>query len=188
MRFIVKPRIMSMLLPFLLCMFTEVILTFAQSGTNFQLKRWSICNGGGVINSANFLMKESAIGGFAVGASSGSYTNLYGGMLITPVEDSTASDENLPKIFSLQHNFPNPFNPTTTIQYTLPKASVVEILIFNTLGQKVRTLVNEQQQPGYYQVQWDGTNDLGQQLTSGIYFYQIIAGEFTMMKKMLLVK
>ena len=93
-----------------------------------------------------------------------------------------------PEAFALVDNFPNPFNPTTTIQYALPQAADVELTVYNVLGQPVRTLVAEHQSAGRYAVEWDATDDSGHSLSSGMYFYRLQAGEeFREVKKMLLV-
>ena len=94
-----------------------------------------------------------------------------------------------PEAFSLADNFPNPFNPATTIKYALPQAADVELTVYNVVGQPVRTLVAEYQSAGRYAVEWDATNDSGHSLSSGLYFYRLQAGEeFLEVKKMLLLK
>ncbi len=94
----------------------------------------------------------------------------------------------LPKDYSLGQNYPNPFNPTTSIKFDLPNMSNVRVTVYDILGKEVRTLVNSDMGAGRYSVTWDGLNDQGQQVTSGVYFYRMDAGTFTMMKKMLLLK
>ena len=94
-----------------------------------------------------------------------------------------------PEVFALANNYPNPFNPATTIQYALPQAADVELTVYNVVGQAVRTLVAEHQSAGRYVVEWDATNDSGHSLSSGMYFYRLQAGgEFREVKKMLLLK
>ncbi len=94
-----------------------------------------------------------------------------------------------PAVFSLAANYPNPFNPQTTIQYALPQAAAVGLTVYNVLGQPVRTLVAEHQAAGRYAVEWDATNDSGQSVSSGMYFYRLQAGgDFLDIKKMLLLK
>ena len=94
-----------------------------------------------------------------------------------------------PEAFALADNFPNPFNPTTTIKYALPQAADVELTVYNVVGQVVRTLVAEYQSAGRYAVEWDATNDSGHSLSSGMYFYRLQAGgEFLEVKKMLLLR
>jgi len=94
----------------------------------------------------------------------------------------------IPQTFSLAQNYPNPFNARTVIKYSLPKDSKVEIAIYNILGRKVKTLVNEHQQAGYKTVVWDGKNQKGNEVASGVYFYRITADDFVQSKKMLLLK
>jgi hypothetical protein len=97
--------------------------------------------------------------------------------------------ETRPEVYALNDNYPNPFNPETTIKYQLPEAGLVTLEVYNMLGQVVRTLVNEHQTAGRYSVQWDAANDNGQSLSSGMYFYHVTAGqEFQGTKKMLLLK
>lgn len=93
-----------------------------------------------------------------------------------------------PNEYALSQNYPNPFNPSTTILYQVPKAGDVSIAIYNMLGQKVRTLLNEQVQAGAYEVQWDGTNDAGAKMSSGSYIYRMTAGDFVESKEMILLK
>ena len=94
-----------------------------------------------------------------------------------------------PEAFALANNYPNPFNPATTIKYALPQAADVELTVYNVVGQAVRTLVAEHQNAGRYVVEWDATNDSGHSLSSGMYFYRLEAsGEFLEVKKMLLLK
>jgi poly(3-hydroxybutyrate) depolymerase len=93
-----------------------------------------------------------------------------------------------PEAFALYDNYPNPFNPSTLIRFSLPKASQVDLQIFNVLGQSVRTLVSENLAAGEHTAVWDGKNDAGLALPSGTYFYRIKAGDFKAVKKMLLLK
>jgi len=94
-------------------------------------------------------------------------------------EDSPASVET----YYLAPNYPNPFNPSTTIRYHLPRASRVKLQVYNPLGQVVRTLVEAQQPAGRYTVQWDGRDDSGRQLPAGVYFYRLKAGQFEQVRK-----
>ena len=96
--------------------------------------------------------------------------------------------KSIPHTFSLAQNYPNPFNARTIINYSLPKDSEVKIEIYNVLGQRVKTVVNEYQLAGYKTVVWDGTNQKGSAVGSGIYLYRIQAGDFTSSRKMLLLK
>lgn len=91
--------------------------------------------------------------------------------------------DNLPHKFELYQNYPNPFNPATTIKFALPKSTDVKIIVYNLLGQKVLTLMDEKRNAGYHTIQLNGNN-----LASGMYFYTIEADYFHAVKKMLLVK
>ena len=94
-----------------------------------------------------------------------------------------------PEAFALANNYPNPFNPATTIKYALPQAADVQLTVYNVVGQPVRTLVADHQSAGRYVVEWDATNNNGHSLASGMYFYRLQAGEeFLEIKKMLLLK
>jgi len=95
------------------------------------------------------------------------------------------------KAFELSQNYPNPFNPDTDIRYQIPDCrypSHTTLTIYNILGQEVRVLVDEIQEPGLYTVTWDGRDRLGHEVPSGIYFYRIQANEFTATKRMVLMK
>ncbi|NOX37834.1 MAG: T9SS type A sorting domain-containing protein [Calditrichaeota bacterium] len=98
------------------------------------------------------------------------------------------SNEAYNRTVTLIKNYPNPFNSGTTIVYRLSKAAKVEIEIFNLLGQRVRKLVRAQQPAGEYRVFWNGRDDRGKAVSSGIYVYRFQAGEFVHIRKMLLVK
>ena len=94
----------------------------------------------------------------------------------------------IPGVFALHQNYPNPFNPVTTIRYDVPEQSHVTMEIYNLLGQRVATLVNGIQEPGYHAILWNGTNMNGAAMSSGMYFYHIQAGDFRAVKKLILVK
>ncbi|MGE5682166.1 MAG: FlgD immunoglobulin-like domain containing protein, partial [Bacillota bacterium] len=94
----------------------------------------------------------------------------------------------VPAQFELSQNYPNPFNPTTTVKYSLAVDTKVTLSVYNMVGQKIRTLVDGQQESGYYSINWDGTNELGQKVASGIYIYRLETGSFISSKKMNLLK
>jgi hypothetical protein len=94
----------------------------------------------------------------------------------------------VPLDFALDQNFPNPFNPTTTIKYALKENADVVLKIYNVLGQLVKTLVNEKQTAGFKTANWDGTNQYGVKVASGIYIYRIEANDFVEAKKLVLMK
>jgi hypothetical protein len=95
----------------------------------------------------------------------------------------------LPATFELHQNFPNPFNPTTTIRFSVPQTARVKIAIFNNLGQEVRRLTDNPYPAGVYEVSWDGRDDSGNPAASGMYFYTMrVADKFSDVKKMLILK
>ena len=94
----------------------------------------------------------------------------------------------IPKTFELSQNYPNPFNPTTKIEFAIPSKSHVNLVIYNALGQKVKDLVNEELDAGWKAVTWDGTDNTGNEVASGIYLYRIEAENYAQSKKMILMK
>ncbi len=106
--------------------------------------------------------------------------------LITAIQEKPTASA--PKEFDLKQNFPNPFNPETMIEYHLPNASFLEIAIFNLSGQRIATLLKKYQQAGSFELKWDGRNVMGEQVVSGLYVYQLNAGEFVATKKMMLLR
>jgi hypothetical protein len=96
--------------------------------------------------------------------------------------------ENVPKKYELEQNYPNPFNPTTMIRYHLPRSDRVELDIFNLRGQKIKTLVDESQTAGVYELIWDGRDDFGLPVASGIYVYRLVTKFFVSSQKLALIK
>ena len=96
--------------------------------------------------------------------------------------------QGLPGTFELSQNYPNPFNPTTRIQFTIPKAGHVDLVVYDLLGRKVKTLVNDDRHVGKHTVTWNGTDDQGFSVSSGVYFYRLAAGELSKVQKMMLMK
>jgi hypothetical protein len=105
---------------------------------------------------------------------------------------STSADENrdlgLPTEFTLFQNYPNPFNPETRISYEVAKHAQVMLRVINLRGQQVRTLVNEEKPSGFYEVRWDGNNDHGQRVASGVYLYRLESREFVQTRKMVFLQ
>lgn len=116
-------------------------------------------------------------------------TDGYCFTIFDPAQDVTENnDGTLPKEFAVSQNFPNPFNPTTKINFEVPQKSMVNLAVYNVLGQKVATLVDQEMTAGKYVADWDGTSDQGAAVASGIYFYKFEAGNFVQTKKMVLMK
>ena len=126
------------------------------------------------------------------------YAGTYGSGLYKTLEETGVEEEQeaqLPEKISLYQNYPNPFNPTTTIHYTVHGSQFMvhspihtTLTIYNVLGQKVRTLVDEFKLPGEHRVIWDGKDEKGNPVSSGVYFYKLKVGDFSQVKKMLLIK
>ena len=137
------------------------------------------------IASTSFLYSLSFINsntGWAVGANGRILKTTTGGLTpITPISSEVPED------FSLFQNYPNPFNPGTKIRFAIPNVGTVprtvRLIIYDALGREITTLVNEQLNPGTYEVDWDASN-----YPSGVYFYKLIADDYTATKKMVLIK
>lgn len=144
---------------------------------------------GGIIDDGTNELKGT-FGPFASGPSSeGSSTNWAG--VYHSFQLSLGFDDYEPIVpyqYSLEQNYPNPFNPSTTIEYSLKKRSDVTIIVYNILGQEVNSLISQNQAAGSHSVTWDGDNESGKEVASGIYFYRIRAGEFDQVRKMILLK
>jgi hypothetical protein len=94
----------------------------------------------------------------------------------------------IPEEYALHNNYPNPFNPVTTMLYDLPETGHTRLIIYDLMGRQVQTLVDQPMAAGYYRIQWDGRNTMGQMVSGGIYFYQIQTNGFIRTRKMLLLK
>jgi hypothetical protein len=93
-----------------------------------------------------------------------------------------------PTVFDISQNYPNPFNPTTRIDYAVSKESFVSVRVYNLLGQEIRTLVAEEKGVGVYTSEWDGTDNVGKEVPSGMYLYKMTAGNFSETRKMMFLK
>ncbi len=148
---------------------------------------WSSMNAGFAVHSSNSITMKSAVGQMAVGATGNASLRIQSGFLadttlrglILAVKDEIG----LPYSYSLDQNFPNPFNPATTIRYELPKAAHITITVFDILGKSIITLKDEFQEPGEHTVMWDARN-----APSGVYFCRFHAGKFIQVRKMILMK
>jgi len=128
------------------------------------------------INHAMTLDPESIETYYAIFYSTESLTSVF------------TSDEAIPNQFSLKQNYPNPFNPTTTIGYQVEAQSLVRISVYNMLGQEVRTLVNVVKEAGPHQVTWDGHDNLGNVLPSGLYLYRLHVNNQIQTRRMVFMK
>lgn len=121
------------------------------------------------------------------------YTNVVVNQFMTAIEGSSLTSVveqqgEQPTNFSLSQNYPNPFNPETTIEYQLPRAGQVKVVIYNVAGKLVRTLIDAQHAAGKFQTHWDGKDELGNQVASGVYLYQLQAGNFQAAQRMILMR
>ena len=107
----------------------------------------------------------------------------YSNIALITVTNINLIENKIVKDYYLSSNYPNPFNPTTNIRYSIPKSGMVKLAVFDALGREIQTLVNESLKPGTYEASFDGT-----MLNSGVYFYKLITDGFTDTKKMLLIK
>jgi hypothetical protein len=154
----------------------------------------------GVIDVANMFNGEQFNGtvtlGFKSNGMNSSYVFELTNALVTDKENNISQIAKLssitakatPQVYSLSKNYPNPFNPTTTIEYAIPSNGKVELVVYNMAGQKVRTMVNETKEAGFFKAVWDGRNDRGETVASGLYFYKLVSGKFNKIEKMTLVK
>ncbi len=152
----------------------------------------SVFGSGGLAmtDSAQYLM-IGTLGQAAIGSSVDANTVLNSGFwysvtsIVTGVEHD---EEALPKEFVFYPNYPNPFNPSTTIRFDLPKTGMVRLIVYNILGQEVRKLINGRMEAGRRQVTWDGTNNRGVRVSSGVYIYRMVYADKIKSRKMTFLK
>jgi flagellar hook assembly protein FlgD len=102
--------------------------------------------------------------------------------------DVNRDDFSVPEAYTLSQNYPNPFNPTTNIHFSIAKPTDVRIDIYDMIGQHVSTLINTPMSAGKYNISWNGQDKNGSRVASGMYLYRMVAGNFAMTKKMLMIK
>jgi len=146
----------------------------------------------GVWNSPNlntgqsFIFQFNTIGSFPYHCAI--HTSMTGTIVVksTWVDDDNSANSTLN--YSLKQNFPNPFNTSTLISFFLPKKSKVKLEIYNLLGQKLKILLEKEEEPGLKTLLWNGTDDKGFDLPTGVYFYQLLASDFKVTRKMVYLK
>lgn len=183
---------MRLKVSFLLLIFIILFFSNLALGTGEKIPWGSINDGGNVYSSSTNYKQCGSVGQGVAGKSSYglvAYIGFWNPWVqeITPVE---WEEENagLPQEFGLRQNYPNPFNPNTVIEYALPQEAHVSIVVYNLLGQKVRVLKDEIERAGFKRVIWDGKDDKGAEMASGIYFCRIQDKDFVKSKKMVLLK
>ena len=161
-----------------------LILSGSVLQAQYQISQSVFGNGGIPVSSAAYSINSTIGQAFIGKVQNASYQNDVGFWYSTRVYVGIeAEDDLLPKKFELYQNYPNPFNPVTHIKYAVPKPSQVRIEIYNILGQRVRTLLNEEKPPGYYVVEFDASS-----LASGFYIYRMQAEGFVDIRKMIVTK
>jgi len=108
--------------------------------------------------------------------------------LFKPTIESEMPEIVLPEKYALRNNYPNPFNPMTTIEYDLPEDTKVTLIVYDIIGKEVTRLVNSSKPAGYYKAIWDGKNKSGNFVSSGVYIYRVQAGSFTQTRKMVFIR
>ena len=147
---------------------------------------WSAISMGFVVSSSPTTIVKSIVGQGLLGTMLGTNSIVEGGFLADTLFrtlTSVAAQGGVPKEYALQQNYPNPFNPTTSIRFEIPRASQVNLKVYNVLGQEVMTLMDEEKQAGIYDVQFSAMS-----LSSGMYLYRLRAREFTATKRLMLLK
>lgn len=144
-------------------------------------------DGDGDADIASAARKSKQVAWYRAGAS-GSAIASFGEEDLEAGAEEPIITEARPKEFSLQQNYPNPFNPATHIDYELPEAGAVQLMIFDVLGREVVTLVAGEQSAGHHGVTWNATDKRGLRVSSGMYFYQLHAGGFRALRRMLLIQ
>lgn len=142
----------------------------------FQTKSWQFANADKWFN--QYRLNILAINGDSEGLMQMAELEIFGDLLTTNVNDNAVTIED----YRLEQNYPNPFNPSTRIEYSVPKSMHVTVAIYNMLGQKVKTLVDEQVAAGVHAAHWNGTDDNGEIVANSVYFYQM-QSEFGLIKK-----
>ena len=110
------------------------------------------------------------------------------GMPASPQTSTDVPDGALPKPFALHQNVPNPFNPVTRIRFDIPERSRIRLSIYNVNGQRVTTLIDKEMEAGSREVIWNGVDDTGRNVGSGVYFYRLVAPQFSTSRKMILLR
>jgi hypothetical protein len=158
---------------------------------------WSAFGAGFAVPAVSNTVAKSSVGQPFVGRSQLANTLVESGFLANPLLRGIVVGVNeqpdLPTAYALSQNYPNPFNPSTTIRFALPVQSKVSAEVYNILGQRVATLVNEVLPAGYHTIEWNGTGSNSQHLSSGVYFLRLAASgdngrKFNEVRKLMMLK
>ncbi len=152
-----------------------------------------LLNGSPIYDTGDDRMASGKFGLYAFQQDTDGIAGYFDNVVVKKIDPITSVDDynyvnSLPKEFALEQNYPNPFNPTTNISYRLKTANDVSLTIYDVLGSNVKTLVKQYQTPGYHTVTWNGKNDIGKKVNSGLYIYTLKAGDIFESKKMIMLK
>jgi hypothetical protein len=169
---------------------------FIWAGTNGGLVKIDKTSGASFFyNKANSGLPDNNVLAIAIDVSGNKWIGtVFGGLAvykeggIVSVQEINNLNSGIPKKFALEQNYPNPFNPVTVIQFEIPKASEVKITIYNILGERIKTLVSGYVPAGSSSIRWDSTNEAGIRVSSGMYLYQMTAGNTVITRRMILIK
>ncbi len=168
-------------------LFWLTMLAFALPAAGVELI-WSTLDGGGGTSSAGDLSLSGTVAQPDAGTASAGTLTLQGGFWVSNDVVTGVGDESAPRIYRMHAPWPNPFNPRTTVAFELPKPGQATIRIYNTAGRLVRVLANEQLPAGKHEITWNGDDDRGQTVASGVYVFQLRAGSFAGVRKATLLK
>jgi hypothetical protein len=157
--------------------------TVTSVSITYQEILWGVFEGSPV-NGATVSLNVKATDGIDTVDVTGDNRVIY----VNRYEYLSTEGEGVPVEFALHENYPNPFNPTTTLRFDLPEVSDITLTIYNMLGQKVRTFDYQNTSAGYHSVKWNATNDYGDPVGAGVYLYQLQTKDFVKTRKMVLLK
>ncbi len=178
----------------LFCSFITLMLMLIPRAVVAQASsiRWSSFNSGSGISTDGNTAIASATGEMLVGVSQGEGVNIASGFVVVlqRVQSPVAIDETnaLPATYALHQNYPNPFNPSTTLRFDLPAASDVRIIVYDLLGREAVRLTNQRLEAGYHELVWNGRDQAGQVLPTGMYILLLSTPEYTKSIKLVMLK
>ena len=145
-----------------------------------------VWNSGTIPSGSSFTRQFSTPGSFPYHCAI--HTSMLATVIVSPTSVGDENSAGVPKNYILQQNFPNPFNSSTLISYYLPKKGKVNLEVYNILGQRIRILAEREEEPGLKIISWEGKDDRGLNVPTGIYFYRLTAQDFVDTKKMVYLK
>lgn len=169
----------------------SLLISFPLFAQNYIILQDAFAEGGGKSNSSSYILFDITGQSF-VGPSTGVNYLEYGGMLFYSTIYSGVvldfDDEEIPLTYSLSQNYPNPMKNITTIKFGIPEVSKVDFMVYDVSGRVVKKLIYGIRQPGIYTLKWDGSDEYGKLLPSGIYFYRLKTNKFDRCLKLILIR